>query len=98
MLELFEKAVMATIGVAALTQKKTEELVLEMKERYKLSEEEGKNLVERIRAIADESKEKVKEMAEAEVKVVVEKLALVQREEFERLVKRVQELESRIIQ
>lgn len=98
MLELLEKAVMTTIGVAALTQKKAEELVSEMKERYKLSEEEGKQLFERIRAIADESREKVKEMAEAEVKVVVEKLALVQRDEFDRLAKRVQELESRLVQ
>ena len=52
MLELFEKAVLTTIGVAAITQKKAEELVVEMKERYKLSEEEGKGLVDRIQAVA----------------------------------------------
>ena len=50
MLELLEKAVMTTIGVAAITQKKAEELVAEMKDRYKLSEDEGKQLVERIQA------------------------------------------------
>ncbi|HAD04579.1 MAG TPA: phasin superfamily protein [Desulfuromonas sp.] len=95
MLELLEKAVMTTIGVAAITQKKAEELAAEMKERFKLSEDEGKNLVDRIQAIANDSREKVKEMAEVEVKKVVDRLGLVPREEFDQLVKRIQELESR---
>jgi len=95
MLELLEKAVMTTIGVAAITQKKTEELVAEMKERYKLSEDEGKHLVDRIQSIAKESREKVQEMAEVEVQKVVDRLGLVSREEFDRLSKRVQELETR---
>lgn len=95
MLELLEKAVMTTIGVAAITQKKAEELVAEMKERYKLSEDEGKQLVDRIQDIAKDSREKVMQMAEVEVQKVVERLGLVSREEFDRLAKRVQELESR---
>ena len=95
MLELLEKAVMTTIGVAAITQKKAEELAAEMKERFKMSEDEGKQLVDRIQNIANESREKVKEMAEAEVQKVVDRLGLVSKEEFDRLAKRVQELESR---
>ncbi len=96
MLELLEKALLTTIGVATITQKKTEELVAEMKEKFKLSEDEGKNLVDRIQAIARENGEKVREMAEKEVQKVVERLGLVSREEFERLAVRVQELESRL--
>ena len=95
MLELLEKAVMTSIGVAAITQKKAEELVAEMKERFKLSEDEGKQLVEKVQSIAKENSEKVREMAENEVKKVVDRLGLVPREEFDRLSKRVQELESR---
>lgn len=95
MLELLEKAVMTTIGVAAMTQKKAEELVGEMKERFKLSEDEGKQLVDRIQNIAAESRDKVREMAEAEVKKVVDRLGLVSRDEFDRLAARVQELETR---
>jgi polyhydroxyalkanoate synthesis regulator phasin len=96
MLELIEKVVMTTIGVAAITQKKAEELVAEMKERYKLSEDEGKNLVERIQTMARENREKVREMAEAEVQKVVERLGLVSVDEFEQLKKRVQDLEARL--
>jgi len=95
MLELLEKAVMTTIGVAAITQKKAEELVAEMKDRFKLSEDEGKQLVDRIQTIANETREKAKEMAELEVQKVVERLGLVSREEFDRLAKRVQDLETR---
>jgi polyhydroxyalkanoate synthesis regulator phasin len=95
MLELFEKAVMTTIGVAAITQKKAEELAAEMKDRFKLSEDEGKQLVGRIQNIATESKEKVRAMAETEVQKVVDRLGLVSRDEFDRLAARVQELESR---
>ena len=95
MLEILEKAVMTTIGVAAITQKKAEELVAEMKDRYKLSEDEGKQLVDRIQGIAKENREKVMQMAEVEVQKVVDRLGLVSREEFDRLSKRVQELESR---
>ena len=95
MLELFEKAVMTTIGVAAMTQKKAEELVAEMKDRFKLSEDEGKQLVERLQTLARENREKVTEMAEAEVRKVVDRLGLVSREEYDRLAKRVQDLEAR---
>jgi len=96
MLELIEKVVMTTIGVAAITQKKAEELAAELKEKYKMSEDEGKNLVEKIQTMAKENREKVREMAEAEVQKVVERLGLVTADELERLKKRVQELESRL--
>ena len=95
MLELLEKAVMTTIGVASITQKKAEELVAEIKDRFKLSEDEGKNLVDKLQTIAKESRERVMEMAEVEVRKTVDRLGLVSREEFDRLSKRVQELESR---
>jgi polyhydroxyalkanoate synthesis regulator phasin len=95
MLELIEKVVMTTIGVAAITQKKAEELVCEMKDRYKMSEEEGKHLIERIQSMAKENKDKVREMAEVEVQKVVERLGLVSVEDLETLKKRVQDLEAR---
>jgi len=94
MLELLEKAVMTTIGVAAITQKKAEELVAEMKDRCKISEDEGKQLVDRMQNIAKESRDKVREMAEVEVQKVVERLGLISRTEFDLLAKRVQELEA----
>ena len=63
MLDLLEKAVMTAIGAAAITQKKAEELVVEIREKYTLSEEEGRNFVERLQGIAEEGREKIREMA-----------------------------------
>jgi polyhydroxyalkanoate synthesis regulator phasin len=95
MFELLEKAVMTAIGAAAITQKKAEELAAEMKDKFRLSEEEGNNFIERIQTIAKESRDKIQETAESEVQKVVDRLGLVSREEFEKLSKRVQELESK---
>lgn len=95
MLEFLEKTVLTAIGVAAITQKKAEELVSEMKDKYKISEEEGKLFVDRIQTIAKDSRDKVREMAELEVQKVVDRLGLVSRDEFDRLSKRVEELESK---
>jgi polyhydroxyalkanoate synthesis regulator phasin len=96
MLDLLEKAVLTAIGAVAITQKKAEELVVEMREKYTLSEDEGRNFVERLQGIAEESREKIRQTAEAEVKKVVERLGFVSREEYERLAERVLELESRL--
>jgi polyhydroxyalkanoate synthesis regulator phasin len=96
MLDLLEKAVLTAIGAVAITQKKAEELVAEMREKYTLSEDEGRNFVERLQGIAKESREKIRETAEVEVKKVVERLGFVSREEHELLAKRIQELESRL--
>jgi polyhydroxyalkanoate synthesis regulator phasin len=87
---------LTTIGVAAITQKKAEELATEMKDKFKLSEDEGKHLVDRIQSLAKESREKIEETAEAEVKKVVDRLGLVSRGEFDRLEKRIQDLEARL--
>jgi len=95
MLELLEKVVMTAVGAAAITRKKAEELAAEMRDTYKMSEDEGKLFVDRILAMANDSREKVREMAEKEVLKVVERMGAVPLEEFEQLVKRVQELESR---
>lgn len=96
MLELLEKAVMTAIGAAAITQKKAEELIAEMSDKYKMSADEGQLFINRIQSIANESREKIQEMAETEVKKVIDRLGLVPREEFERLLKRVNELEQKL--
>lgn len=95
MLELLEKAVMTSIGVVAITEQKTEELVAEMKERFRLTEGEGQHLSDRIKAMALESRGRVDAMAESEVSKIVTQLGLVSRDEFDRLSQRVQELEKR---
>ncbi len=96
MFELFEKAVLTGLGALSLTQKKAEEIITELKEKYKMSEEEGKAFLDKLQGMAKEGREKVGEIAESEVKKVIERIGLVSRDEFDRLQKRVDELEKRL--
>jgi len=94
MFELLEKAVLTALGAAALTQKKGEEMVQEMKARYRMSEEEGRAFLERIQEIAKAGRDRTTEMAETEVKKALDRMGLVSREDFDRLERRVRVLES----
>ena len=96
MFELFEKAVLTGIGALSLTQKKGEELLADLKEKYKFSEEEGKAFIDKIQGAAKETREKITEAAEAEVKKTVERIGLVPKEEYDLLKQRVEELEKKL--
>ncbi len=95
MFELIEKAFLSGLGALAVSQKMAEELVTDLKERYKVSEEEGKVLLEKLQSLAKDSRGKVAEVAEQEVKKVLDKVGLVPREDYELLLKWVEELEKR---
>lgn len=94
MFELLEKTVLTGLGFVSLSQKKAEEFLEELKEKYKVSEEDGKAFLEKMQGMARESRERIAEIAETEVKKVIDKVGLVPREEFDRLQKRVEALES----
>ena len=94
MIEQIEKTVLTGLGFLSLSQKKAEELLKELQERYKLSEEEGKSLLEKLQATAKDSRHRIEEIAEAEVRKVIDRLGLVPREEFDRLLQRVAQLEA----
>jgi polyhydroxyalkanoate synthesis regulator phasin len=94
MFDLFEKAALTGLGFLSLSQKKAEELLNELKEKYKVSEEEGKAFLDKMQGMAKESRERITEIAENEVKKAMDRVGLVSREEFDRLQKRVDALES----
>ena len=94
MFELIEKAVLTGLGFVSLSQKKADELLEELKGKYKVSEEDGKAFLERIQKTAQETRTRIAEIAETEVKKVIEKLGLVSRDEFNQLVKRIEKLEN----
>ncbi len=96
MFELFEKAVLTGIGAISLTQKKGEEILSELKEKYKFSEEEGKAFLEKIQSAAKETREKITEAAETEVKKAVERIGLVPKDEYDKLKLKVEELEKKL--
>lgn len=94
MITLFEKAAMMGIGALSLSQKKAEEVLGELKEKCGCSEEEGKALLEKWKAQAEEQKNLLTKAAEEEVQKACERLGLVRREELERLAARLDALEK----
>ena len=70
-----------------------EEFVKDLKEKYKVSEEEGKAFLERIQSMTKESRARIEEMAETETRKAIERIGLVPRDEFTRLAERVAALE-----
>jgi polyhydroxyalkanoate synthesis regulator phasin len=96
MFELFEKAVMTGLGAISLSQKKGEEFINDLKEKYKMSEEEGKAFLEKLQGMAKDSKSKVAELAEEEVKKAMDRIGLASKNEIELLQKRLDELEKKL--
>jgi polyhydroxyalkanoate synthesis regulator phasin len=96
MFELLEKVFLTGLGAVSLSQKKAEELLGELKEKYKMSEEEGRNFLEKAQSMALEGKERLAEAAESEVKKVMARMGCASRDELDSLRKRIEELEEKL--
>jgi len=96
MLEIVEKTLLTGIGAMALTQKKAEELIEDLKKRMNLTEDEGKNLLEKLRGAAKENQTKLEELAHDEVVKACERIGVVTTEEFTKLKHKVERLEKQL--
>ena len=96
MIELFEKTLLTAVGAMTLSQKKAEEMLKELKEKLNISEEEGKAFLDKIQDAATESQKKLQEQAKEEVKKACERIGVVNAEEFEKLKKKVAQLERKL--
>ncbi|MEL7533459.1 MAG: hypothetical protein AAFN10_19250 [Bacteroidota bacterium] len=94
--ELFKRFLYTGVGFVAMTAEKLQESIDEMVGDGKLSEEEGKKLVDNFMDNAETRKQefesKLKEAAEG----VVEKFSFPSKGEYETLLKRVEELEAKL--
>ena len=59
MIELLEKSLLTAVGAMTLTQKKTEELLQELREKMNISEDEGKAFLQKIQDAAAQNQEKL---------------------------------------
>lgn len=96
MLEIIEKTLLTTLGAASLTQQKAGELVTDLKERFNLSEEEGKELVDKLQKTVSQRQSQLEEQATQEVLKACERVGLVTQKEFTELKERVERLENSI--
>ena len=96
MLEIVEKTLLAAIGAASMSQQKAEEMASELKERFNLTEEEGRRLKEKAKNAASERREQMQEEAAKEVRAAAERMGLVTKKELNALEEQIALLENRI--
>ena len=96
MFDLLKKATLMGIGITSMTKDKIEELAKEIVEEGKLSEEEGKKLVEGLLKQSDEARKDFESRGEKLVKSTLEKLDIPSRAEMAKLEARVKKLEAQI--
>ncbi|GAB4176135.1 MAG: phasin family protein [Geothermobacteraceae bacterium] len=96
MIELIEKAMLTAMGAVSLSQKKAEELISDIRQRLDLSEEEGRELLQRLQDAAKENQAKLEELAQQEVQKACQRMGLVTSEEFDKLKRKVSQLEKKL--
>ena len=98
MFEIIEKTLTTALGAASLTQKKAEELAGELKQRFNLSEEQGKELIAKLKQSAAQSGSKLGDQAADEARKACEKIGLATSEDLAKLTNRVAKLEEKLTQ
>lgn len=96
MIELFEKTLLTAVGAMTLTQKKAEELLQELRVKMNISEEEGKEFLQKIQDAAAKNQQMLIEEAREEVKRTCDRMGVVTEAEFDQLKKKVAQLEKKI--
>jgi len=96
MIELIEKSLLTAMGAVALSQQKTEELLQELKQRFQVTESEGKEFINRLDQLAKENQKKLEEMAQKELLKSADRLGLVSQTDFDKLSRKVARLEKKL--
>ena len=92
MIDLIKKIVFTGVGLASLTKDKIEALGKEIGDQAKLSEKEGKELLDELMKKSEESKKEVASQVEKFVTDSLKKMNLATRDELLKLEKKVQRL------
>jgi polyhydroxyalkanoate synthesis regulator phasin len=96
MTNLLEKTLLTALGAATLSQKKAEELLQELRQKFNVSEEEGRAFLGKVQDMAKQNQEKLEKLAHEEVNKACERLGVVTHEEFDKLRKKVALLEKKL--
>jgi polyhydroxyalkanoate synthesis regulator phasin len=96
MIDLIKKAIYTGLGLAVLTKEKAEELVKDLAQQAKLSEHEGKELVDGLMKQSEQARNDFQAKVDEAVLAVVNRLNLATRDEVAGLKAKVDELSARL--
>lgn len=92
MIELVKKTLLTGVGVAALTKEKIEEVAKDFVEKGKMTEQEGRDLVNDLVSRSDESRLELQKQIGEKVEMVLEKMDLAKKSEVDALKLEIAEL------
>ncbi len=96
MVNLIKKAFYTGLGLAVLTKEKAEELVKDFAEQAKLSEHEGKDLIESMMKQSEQARNEFQSKIDETVQAVVKRLNLASKEEVASLKAKIDELSAKL--
>ena len=95
MFELIKKAMLAGVGLAAVTKDKVEELARELTEKGEMSEKEGKELIDELLKKSEQARKDLETKVEDTVLKVLGKMAVATKEDIDSLSERIKNLEEK---
>jgi polyhydroxyalkanoate synthesis regulator phasin len=96
MVDLIKRAFYTGLGLAVLTKEKAEELVKDFAEQAKLSENEGKDLVESMMKQSEQARNDFQSKIDETVEAVVKRLNLASKDEVAALKAKLDELSAKL--
>ncbi len=96
MIELMKKTMLIGMGLALKTRDEMQDLVKEISEKGKVSEEEGREFLDEILDKCDEARESFEKNVESSVSKVLKKMDLVTAKEFNGVKEELHELKERV--
>lgn len=96
MANLLEKTLLTALGAATLSQKKAEEFIQELRQKFNVTEEEGKAFLTKLQDMAKQNQEKLEGLAQEEIQKACERMGVVTQDEFDKLKKKVAQLEKKL--
>ncbi len=92
MIDLLKKTLLTGVGVAALTKEKIEEIAKDFVEKGKITEQEGRALVDDLVVRSEESRDEFQKQIEEKVQTVLKKMNLAKQSELDALAAEVEAL------
>jgi polyhydroxyalkanoate synthesis regulator phasin len=96
MIDLIKKALYTGVGLAVLTKEKAEELVRELSQQAKLSEQEGKELFDSLLKQSEHARNDLQTKIDDTVLAVVKRLNLATKDEVAGLKAKIEELSAKV--
>ncbi len=98
MIELVKKALLTGVGVAALSKEKIEDLAKDIVEKGKMTEQEGKKLVDQLLSSSEDARQDLQKQIEDKVQAVLDKMDLAKKSDLDALKLEIEELRKKSAQ